>query len=61
MKYSNLKSPVHKAVDYKNGLRISQSYKVPNQPKALVTVQYLGIPFETGYNIEDPVLLMPKK
>ena len=29
--------------------------------KALVTVQYLGIPFEIGYNIEDPVLLMPKK
>ena len=57
VKYSNLKSPAHKAVDYKNGLRISQSYKVPNQPKALVTVQYLGIPFETGYNIEDPILL----
>ena len=61
VKYNNLKSPIHKAVDYKNGLRISQSYKVPNQQKALVTVQYLGIPFETGYNIEDPVLLMPKK
>jgi hypothetical protein len=44
-------------VDYKNGLHISQSYKVPNQQKALVTVQYLGIPFETGYNIEDPILL----
>ncbi len=57
VKYNNLKSPVHKAVDYKNGLRISQSYKVPNQQKALVTVQYLGIPFETGYNIEDPILL----
>ena len=57
MKYNNLKSPVHKAVDYKNGLRISQSYKVPNQQKVLVTVQYLGIPFETGYNIEDPILL----
>ena len=57
VKYHHLKSGVHKAVDYKNGLRISQSYQVPNQQKVLVTVQYLGIPFETGYHIEDPILL----
>ncbi len=39
------------------GCAFRKAYKVPHQQKALVTVQYLGIPFETGYNIEDPVLL----
>ena len=38
-------------------LFLSCTEKVPNQQKVLVTVQYLEIPFETGYNIEDPILL----
>lgn len=53
-KYS---STVQTAVSYKEGLKISKTYKVPNRPYIFVTVQYLGIPFERGYNIEDPVLL----
>lgn len=57
VKQGLLHSPVHKAVSYKTGLNISQAYKVPRQNKILVTVKYLGIPFETGYTIEDPVLL----
>ena len=36
---------------------LSELTREKNQQKALVTVQYLGIPFETGYNIEDPILL----
>lgn len=51
------RSPVQQAVSYKTDLRLSQTYKVPKQNKILVTVKYLGIPFETGYHIEDPALL----
>ncbi|WP_374572419.1 aminotransferase [Acinetobacter sp.] len=52
-----LKSPVQTAESYKQGLKISKAYKVPQHQNILVTVKYLGIPFETGYSIEDPVLL----
>ncbi len=52
-----LKSPVQTAESYKQGLKISKAYKVPQHQNILVTVKYLGIPFETGYTIEDPVLL----
>lgn len=51
------KSPTQKAVSYKPDLRLNQTYKIPKQDKLLVTVKYLGIPFETGYHIEDPALL----
>ncbi len=51
------KSPVQQAVSYKADLRLNQTYKVPKQNKILVTVKYLGLPFETGYHIEDPALL----
>ncbi|HJE53512.1 MULTISPECIES: aminotransferase [Acinetobacter] len=57
VKSGSQKSPTHQAVSYQQGLKISQAYKVPKQNKTLVTVKYLGIPFETGYSIEDPVLL----
>ncbi|CAB1212608.1 aminotransferase [Acinetobacter bouvetii] len=57
----SLKSSVQQAVDYRQGLSISQAYRVPNQQKILAMVKYLGIPFETGYSIEDPVLLTAKK
>ncbi|WP_353141231.1 aminotransferase [Acinetobacter pragensis] len=57
VKSLKFKSNVQTAVSYKEGLKISKIYKVPKQPYILVAVQYLGIPFETGYNIEDPVLL----
>ena len=57
----NLKSKIHQAIDYRQGLSISQAYKIPNQQKMIATVKYLGLPFETGYTIEDPVLLIPKK
>jgi hypothetical protein len=51
------KSSIQTAVTYKEGLKISKTYKVPKQPYILVTVRYLGIPFESGYSVEDPVLL----
>ncbi|MCO8046228.1 aminotransferase [Acinetobacter bohemicus] len=57
VKSGSQKSPTHQAVSYQQGLKISQAYKVPKQNKTLVTIKYLGIPFETGYTIEDPVLL----
>lgn len=57
VKSGSQKSPTHQAVSYQQGLKISQAYKVPKQNKTLVTTKYLGIPFETGYTIEDPVLL----
>jgi hypothetical protein len=57
----NLKSQIHQAIDYRQRLSISQAYKIPNQQKMIATVKYLGLPFETGYTIEDPVLLIPKK
>ncbi len=49
------------AVNYDNKLKITQNFIIPKQNKMLIVIQYLGIPFETGYNIEDPVLLLPKK
>ncbi|WP_216934200.1 MULTISPECIES: aminotransferase [unclassified Acinetobacter] len=57
VKFGSQKSPLQQAVSYQQGLKISQAYKVPRHNKTLVTVKYLGIPFETGYSIEDPVLL----
>lgn len=61
LKYKKFISLVHQATDYGQGLKISQAYKIPNQPNSLAIVKYLGIPFETGYHIEDPVLLSLKK
>ncbi|MGE8559516.1 MAG: aminotransferase [Acinetobacter sp.] len=58
---NSLKSQIHQAIDYRHGLNISQAYKIPQQQKILAVVKYLGIPFETGYTIEDPVLLTLKK
>ena len=57
MQSGQYKSPVQQAVSYKADLRLNQTYKVPKQNKILVTVKYLGLPFETGYHIEDPALL----
>lgn len=57
VKNSQYKSAVQKAETYKEGLKISKTYRVMQKPFYLVTVKYLGIPFETGYSVEDPVLL----
>ena len=57
VKNSQYKSAVQKAETYKEGLKISKTYRVVQKPFYLVTVKYLGIPFETGYSVEDPVLL----
>ena len=54
-------SQIQQAVDYGQGLSISQAYKIPQQQKIVVAVKYLGIPFESGYSIEDAVLLSAKK
>ncbi|OTG83291.1 aminotransferase [Acinetobacter sp. ANC 5054] len=51
------KSSVQSAETYKEGINISKTYKIAQLPYRLVTVKYLGIPFETGYTVEDPVLL----
>jgi outer membrane lipopolysaccharide assembly protein LptE/RlpB len=58
---SSLKSNNQHAVHYAKTIKISQNYVVPNQNKMLVVVKYFGIPEETGYDIEDPVLLLPAK
>ncbi len=57
---ANMQSQKHIATHYDHKLTIYQSFIIPKQNKALVIVQYYGIPFETGYDIEDPVLLLPK-
>ncbi|MEG0483722.1 MAG: hypothetical protein RR569_11480 [Acinetobacter sp.] len=49
------------AVNYDKKFKITQNFIIPKQNKLLIVIQYLGIPFETGYNMEDPVLLQPKK
>lgn len=56
-----LKSNNQQAVHYAKTIKISQNYVVPNHNKMLVIVKYFGIPEETGYDIEDPVLLLPAK
>lgn len=53
-------SKIQEAVSYNNQLKITQKYKIPNQSKTVVVVKYRGIPIETGYDIEDPVLLLSK-
>ncbi|MEP7473454.1 hypothetical protein ABKQ73_04750, partial [Acinetobacter baumannii] len=60
-KSPSLQSKTHVAVHYSKAIKISQNYKVPKQDKRLVVVKYLGVPEETGYDIEDPVLLLPIK
>ncbi len=57
VKSFRLKSTLQTAESYKQGLNISRVYKVPQKNNILVTVKYLGIPFEMGYTVEDPVLL----
>lgn len=57
VKNSTYKSTLQTAETYKEGLKVSQAYKVPQQPYLLSMVKYLGIPFETGYTVEDPILL----
>jgi len=56
-----LSSLQQKAVAYKPNLNVSQAFKIPQHNTMVVAVKYLGIPFETGYTIEDPVLLTLKK
>lgn len=56
-----LSSLQQKAVAYKPNLNVSQAFKIPQHNTMVVAVKYLGIPFETGYTIEDPVLLGVKK
>lgn len=57
---SKFQSKQQKAIAYDTPLKVVQQFLIPKQNKMLVTVEYLGIPFETGYNIEDPVLLILK-
>lgn len=59
VKSPSLQSKTHVAVHYSKAIKISQNYSVPKQNKRLVIVKYLGVPEETGYDIEDPVLLLP--
>lgn len=48
------------SVSYTPELHIEQAFRIPQQDQIVVTVKYLGIPFETGYSIEDPILLEKK-
>ncbi len=61
VKSPSLQSKNHVAVHYTKAIKISQNYSVPKHNKRLVVVKYLGVPEETGYDIEDPVLLLPVK
>ena len=61
VKSPSLQSKTHVAVHYTKAIKISQNYSVPKHNKRLVVVKYLGVPEETGYDIEDPVLLLPVK
>ncbi|GAA5585591.1 hypothetical protein Acal01_00723 [Acinetobacter calcoaceticus] len=61
VKSPSLQSKTHIAVHYTKAIKISQNYRVPKQNKRLVIVKYLGVPEETGYDVEDPVLLLPMK
>ncbi|GAA5007519.1 hypothetical protein GCM10023206_13580 [Acinetobacter puyangensis] len=57
---SSYQSQPQKAISYKPELKIKKAFRIPRQNKILVTIEYLGIPFESGYNMEDPILLSPK-
>ncbi|EOQ62742.1 hypothetical protein F935_01831 [Acinetobacter calcoaceticus ANC 3811] len=61
VKSPSLRSKTHIAVHYTKAIKISQNYRLPKQNKRLVVVKYLGVPEETGYDVEDPVLLLPMK
>ena len=61
LRSKNYQSQKHQALAYQHGISISQVYKSPHQQKVLAVVKYLGIPFETGYTLESPILLIPKK
>ncbi|WP_111857977.1 hypothetical protein [Acinetobacter sp. CFCC 10889] len=58
IQYQKLKSSVQKSISYNHAeLRIARAYHIPQHNTFLVIVQYLGIPFETGYTVEDAVLI----
>ncbi|MCT9166199.1 hypothetical protein B9X71_07800 [Acinetobacter baumannii] len=61
VKTLSLQSKNQIAIHYAKAIKISQNYTVPKQNKRLVIVKYLGVPEEGGYDIEDPVLLLPMK
>ncbi|WP_151803060.1 hypothetical protein [Acinetobacter guillouiae] len=56
---ASLNSKNQQAVQYAKTIKITQNYVLPNQNKMLVIVKYFGIPEETGYDVEDAVLLLP--
>ena len=58
---NGLSSIPQQATAYLPELNIAQQYRIPTQNKMIVTIEYFGVPIETGYNLEDPVLLTPIK
>ena len=59
LKSASLQSHNQVALNYGNAVKISQTYSVPKQNKLLIVVKYFGIPEETGYDVEDAILLLP--
>lgn len=57
----NYHSMQQNSVSYQPSIKIEQAFRIPRQDSIIVTTSYLGIAFETGYTIEDPVLLEKNK
>lgn len=49
-------SPIYQAISYTPQLNVVKNYALTPHQKTLTVVQYVGIPFETGYLIEDAIL-----
>lgn len=56
----NYQSQPQTAISYYPELTITQAYQIPKHDTLLVAVEYLDEPMETGYTIEDPIILTPK-
>lgn len=54
-----LQSLAQTATSYKKDLHIRHVYAVPQQSYRIAIVRYLGIDFETGYHVDDAILLAP--
>lgn len=54
-----LQSLAQTATSYQKDLHIRHVYAVPQQSYRIAIVRYLGIDFETGYHVDDAILLAP--
>lgn len=62
IQHQNFLSPIQQTISYTDSsLKLQQLLVTTDRKAQIAVVSYLGIPFESGYMKQDPVLLLPQK